>query len=133
MGIVTLDVAEWKAKYPQYTALSDAQVEDLFFAASGYLENTDFSVVSDLARRKWLLYLLMAHIAYLSYKDSSGNGGDPGMVGYVASASTGSVGVSSGLSGVPFNKAFFFQSQFGIMYWNATSIYRMGFYRGVCR
>jgi hypothetical protein len=75
MGAVTLDPTEWKQKYPQYSALNDGQVEDLFFAAQMYLENTALSVVSDETKRKYLLYLLTAHIAWLIYVDSNGDGG----------------------------------------------------------
>lgn len=130
MGAVTLDVIEWKTQYPQYAGLTTQQVEFLFQLAELYLENNGFSVVTDEAKRKLMLYLLTAHLAFLNFKDANGNGGNPGMVGHIASASEGSVSVSSGLSGVPFNKAFFFQSQFGMMFWNAAKVYMMGFYRG---
>lgn len=130
MGAVILDVAEWQALYPQYSGLTNAQVEFLFQAAQLYLENNGCSVVVDESKRKFLLYLLTAHLAFLTFKDANGQGGNPGMVGNLASASEGSVSISSGLSGVPFNKAFFFQSQYGMMFWNAVKIYMMGFYRG---
>lgn len=129
MGAVTLDPTEWKQKYPQYSTLTDGQVEDLFFAAQMYLENTALSVVSDEEKRKYLLYLLTAHIAWLMYVDSNGDGG-PGLVGRISSASEGSASAATAISGAPFSAEFFMQSQFGFMFWNATKIYRMGFYRG---
>ncbi|WP_023640368.1 DUF4054 domain-containing protein [Dickeya zeae] len=130
MGVVVLDPTEWKSKNPQYSALTDPQVEDLFFAAQMYLENTTLSVVSDEAKRKYLLYLLTAHLAYLFYVDANGNGGVTGMVGRLSSASEGSVSVGSAMSNVPFNAEFFLQSPYGFTFWQATKIYRMGFYRG---
>ncbi len=133
MGVVTLDVAEWKLKYPQYNALTDSQVEDLFFAATTYLENTPQSVITDEDKRKYFLYLLMAHIAYLFYADANGNGGVTGMVGRLSSASEGSVSVGSTISNAPFNAEFFLQSPYGFTFWQATKIYRMGFYRGRSR
>ncbi|CAH5458670.1 TPA: DUF4054 domain-containing protein [Enterobacter roggenkampii] len=133
MGVVTLDVAEWKSKYPQYNALTDQQVEDLFYAATTYLENTPQSVIADEDKRKYFLYLLTAHLAYLFYVDANGNGGVTGMVGRLSSASEGSVSVGSAMSNVPFNAEFFLQSPYGFTFWQATKIYRMGFYRGRCR
>ncbi len=130
MAAVTLDVTEWKEKYPQYSGLTDSQVEDLFYAATSYLENNDMSAVGDEERRKYFLYLLTAHLAFLLYPDSSGKGGNGGMVGRISSASEGSVSVGSGLSNVPFNAEFFLQSTYGYMFWQATQVYRMAFYRG---
>lgn len=130
MGVVTLDVAEWKSKYEQYNALTDQQVKDLFYAATTCLENTTQSVIADEDKRKYFLYLLTAHFAYLFYVDANGNGGMTGMVGRLSSASEGSVSVGSEISSAPLNVEFFLQSPYGFTFWQATKIYRMGFYRG---
>lgn len=125
MPEVELSVAEWRKYYPQYSNVTDEQVEDLLIDATDYLDNTPLSVITNLDKRKRLIYLLAAHIAFLSYKDARGNGGES-FVGRVGHAAQGSVSVSSGISNAPFHAEFFMQSPFGFMFWEKTKVYRMG-------
>lgn len=126
-NVAELSVAEWRARYPQYDNLTDEQIEDLLLDATDYLENTPCSIVSNLDKRKRLIYLLTAHLAFLFYPDVNGDGGT-GFVGRIGNATEGSVSISSGISGVPFKAEFFMQSKYGYDFWERTKIYRMGLY-----
>lgn len=129
MASVTLDAAEFKALYPEFDYLEDAQINNLFLAAQLYLDNSNCSIVTDEAKRKYLMYLLTAHLAYMRYGDKDGNGGNSGLVGRLSSATEGSVSVSADLgSGAEFRYAWYTQSPYGLDYWQATKIYRMGNY-----
>lgn len=127
MAIVTLDIPRFRAMLPEFSNVDEALLPFLFAQATDYLDNTDFSLVIDPAKRERLLYLLMAHIAYLRYGDSKGNGGS-GMVGRISSASEGSVSVSSDLGPIEFRYAWYTQSPRGMEYWQATKVYRMANY-----
>lgn len=119
--IVEFNTDEFRAAYPDYSDVSDAQLETYFNAACLLLNNTDDSPVKDINERKTLLYLLVCHIATLK---KMGNN----TVGILTSASEGSVSMSVS----PLNNANWYQlTQCGNIYWNATAKYRRGI-RWVC-
>lgn len=127
MGVVVLDIPGFRARYPEFSNVTDDQLALLFDSATDYLDNTNFSLVIDLAKRQRLLYLLMAHLAYMRYGDKDGNG-KSGAVGRVSSASEGSVSVSLDAGGVAFRYMWYTQSPYGMDYWQATKVYRMANY-----
>ena len=65
MGVVIFDPAAFKLRYPEFSSVDDALLQQYFTQATIYLDNTDFSRVSDLAVRAMLLNMLVAHIAFL--------------------------------------------------------------------
>ena len=89
MAVVVFDIDEFRALYPNIVA-TDAQLRMFFSIAEGFLDNTDCSIVKDVAARKTMLYLLVAHLASLNQQAESGNA----VVGRVASATEGSVSIS---------------------------------------
>lgn len=127
MAVVTLNIANFRAMYPEFSNVTDPILPFLFDQATDYLNNTDFSLVDDAVKRERLLYMLMAHIAYVRYGDNKGNGGS-GMVGRISSASEGSVSVSSELGPIEFRYAWYTQSPYGMAFWQATKVYRMANY-----
>lgn len=131
MAVVTLNIASFRAMYPEFSNVADAVLPFLFDQSTDYLDNTDFSLVDDAIKRERLLYMLMAHLAYMRYGDSAGNGG-PGMVGRISSASEGTASASSELGPIEFRYAWYTQSQYGMDYWQATKIYRMANYYPGC-
>lgn len=136
-GIADLNIEEWRARYPEYSNLSDVQIEDLLVDATDYLENTAQCIIQNLDKRKRLLYLLAAHLAYINYPDAQGNGGS-GFVGRVERATEGTVTVDSGIKNAPFGAEFFLQSKYGFEFWQRIRVYVMGFYvsgpkTGCCR
>lgn len=127
MAVVTLDIASFRAMYPEFSNVPDAILPFLFDQSTDYLNNTDYSLVDDVVKRERLLYMLMAHLTYVRYGDNRGRGGS-GMVGRIASATEGSVSVSSDLGPIEFRYAWYTQSPYGMDFWQATKVYRMANY-----
>ena len=127
MAVVILDIASFRAMYPEFTNVSDTNLPFLFDQSTDYLNNTDYSLVDDVVKRERLLYMIMAHLVYVRYGDNRGRGGS-GMVGRIASATEGSVSVSSDLGPIEFRYAWYTQSPYGMDFWQATKVYRMANY-----
>lgn len=122
MGVVIFDPSAFKLRYPEFSSVDNALLQQYFTQATIYLDNTDFSRVSDLAVRAMLLNMLVAHIAFLY---SGANGQTPsGLVGRIDSASEGSVSVHADMPGVTANSAWYMQTKYGADYWNATAPFR---------
>ena len=130
MAAVVFDIDKFREIYPEFSNVSDSAANFLFQAATYYLDNSAYSVVTDETKREFLLYLLMAHLAAMQYGDNSGNGGNgtKGMVGRLASASEGTVSVSSALDGADTGSSWFTQTMYGYNFWTLTSVYRRGVY-----
>lgn len=127
MAIVVLDISKFRAMFPEFSNLTDAQLPFLFDQATDYLNNSEYSLVIDVIKRERLLYLLIAHLAYVRYGDANDNGGS-GMVGRLSSASEGSVSASSDAGQIEFRYMWYTQSPHGMDYWQATKVYRMANY-----
>lgn len=125
MSEVALTVSGFRERYPEFDNVADADVGNLFGITGLYLDNTYQSVVTDVKARESLLYLLVAHLCYILHGDNKKNGGS-GMVGRISSASEGSVSVSSDIGAVAFRNAWYTQSPYGWIFWQATKVYRMG-------
>src|SRR6201999_4036529 len=69
-----------------------------------------------------LLSLLTAHITAL--KDGSNGQPPPGIVGRVDKATEGSVSVSADMGTMAYGQAYYMQTQWGALYWQATARYR---------
>ena len=127
MAIVVFDIVKFRAMFPEFSGVSDAQLLFLFDQSTDYLNNTNYSLVIDPVKRERLLYLLMAHLAYLRFGDVEGNGGT-GMVGRLSSASEGSASASFDLGAMGAGSTLFTQSPYGMNFWQATKVYRMATY-----
>lgn len=126
MAIVIFDPAAFKLAYPLFAAVDNSLLTNYFNIATMYLSNTDCSIVQDVNRRQTLLWLLTAHIAYLS--GALNPGGVPGLVGRVSNATEGSVSVATEYPMSP-NSAWFLQTQWGAIFWQATLSLRSFRYR----
>lgn len=113
--IVTFDAAAFKIRYPEFSAVSDLTLGAYFDDAGIYLNNTDGSPV-EVGRREKLLWMLTAHIAVLS---GALTGGVVAPVGRASQASEGSVSASMEYL-PPGSQAWFVQTQYGAMFWQAT-------------
>ncbi|UMM08427.1 DUF4054 domain-containing protein [Gluconobacter frateurii] len=123
-GVATFDYATWSQLYPALgESTNEAQATEYFAQAGDFLNNTPRSPVQDLVRRTRLLNLLTAHIAQLNLPtDAGGNGA--GTVGRVASAAEGSTSVSFDMGAQSGSSAWFMQTQYGAMFWQATAYLR---------
>ena len=128
-GVVVFVYATWAAQYPELSgSIASGQAQGYFNQACMYLDNTPCSPVTDASaggRRETILYMLTSHIAKMV---ATINGQAPGgVVGRVNSASQGSVSVSSELN-VPMSAAWFSQTSYGLMAYQALAPYRTALY-----
>ena len=125
MGVVVFDPTGFRARYPEFAAVSYSVLGMLFTEATGILNNGDASYVADLPTRAMLLNMLVAHIAKLGGL-AAGDNGQPGLVGRIQSASQGSVSVSTGAYGGTPNAslAYLSQTPYGAAYYQQVAKYR---------
>jgi len=118
MPAVTFDVAKFRARYPEFTAVPTPQLQTYFDeAALLYLANADAPVANE-AKRLLMFNMLVAHIGFLSGALAADGMARP--VGRVSQAGEGSVSASfEDLT--PGSGAWFQQSQYGAAFWRATN------------
>ena len=125
---VLFDQTTFLANYPEFVATvaiypTCAQVG--FNRACTILNNTDSSPVPE-DKRADMLYALSAHIVAMFF---GVNGQKPsGLVGRVSSAHEGSVSVSADMGSVTQDRAWYYQTQYGAMYWTMARAYRSALY-----
>lgn len=125
MDVVVFIPARFRARYPQFAAVSDERLQIAFDDATIYVSNKPTSIVKDLTERDYLLSLVMAHMLQLAgVTTAEGEGSTAGQVGRLASASEGSVSASFAMDAVSGGAAWYAQTQYGLTYWAATSKYR---------
>ncbi len=138
---VTFDYAAWVAAYPTFAAVNEQQATFYFQVATLYCANR-LRIVKCLDTLTQLLWMLTAHVAWLSSMwdvngnpSSSGTQPPPAIVGRIYNATEGSVTVASEwASQIPQAAAWFLQSPWGAMFWQATAQYRtMRYFPGVRR
>lgn len=131
-GIVQFDAPEFVAIYPEFTGLTNPQMQTQFNGAALLLNNSCVSRVQDANKRLQLLYMLTAHLCLLNCgtNDGAGNVTTPqGIVGRIADATEGSVSVSAEwASTISESMAFFSQTKYGAMFWQSTKSYRTAHY-----
>ncbi len=110
MSSVLFVKSDFIATYPEFSALTDPQLNSYFAQAQIHVNNTDTSVITDLAERTIILYLVTAHIAALFSGTSS-------LVGRVSSATEGSVSVSADFGAVTASQAWWIQTRYGAQAW----------------
>ena len=122
MAVVAFDLAGFRLRYPEFATVADALLGAYFVESTVYLNNTDSSIVADVALRSMLLNMLTAHIAVLN---SGANGqAASALVGRINSASEGSVSVSADMGPVSGSSAWFLQTRYGAAFWSATARFR---------
>ena len=121
MTIVAFDPVQFKARYPEFAAVSNVLLSFCFTEAGLYLSNTDASPVQNIPRRTLLLNMLTAHIAFMGGALSAD--GQPRPVGRISQAGEGSVSASFEY-GTPGTQAWFIQTQYGASFFQATSSLR---------
>jgi hypothetical protein len=121
-GVVVFDPTAFKAAFTSFSTVADAALSLSFTLATLQLNNSCGSRVCDAALRETLLNLLVAHITAL--KDGENGNPPPGIVGRVDKAQEGSVSVSASMGTVVYGQAYYIQTQWGAMYWQATAQFR---------
>ena len=121
MAAVVFDPAAFKVRYPEFSGVSDALLQEYFIDAQIYLSNTDCPVKDEQIRLR-LYWMLVAHIASLN--GALNPGGTPsGTVGRTSSATEGSVSVSLEYN-AGMGSEWFTQTPYGAQFWQASLRYR---------
>ena len=134
---VAFDYAKWTTSFPELSGIVEGEAAEYFAQASELFFN-NLGWPGSLPQAARLLNLLTAHIAWLfAARDESGRpvtGGTqdpPALVGRITNASEGSVSVQAewqaGSNASP-SQAWFLQSRYGGMYWQATAALRTAIY-----
>lgn len=125
-GVVNFVPADFKAGFPEFTSIADAVLSVNFGLATLQLNNSCNSRVLNALQREQLLNLLTAHVTQL--RNGINGQAASGIVGRISEAAEGSVRASADMGNVTLNAAYFLQTQWGAMYWQATAQYRTAVY-----
>lgn len=125
-GVVVFDPSAFKAAFTSFASVADAALQLSFQMATMLLNNSCGSRVKDANKREFLLNLLVAHITAL--KDGENGQPPAGVVGRVDRAQEGSVSVGADMGTMDRGQAYYAQTQWGAMYWQATASYRTMIY-----
>lgn len=124
--VVTFDYATWAAQFPALGKTTNEATATSYFGFAGlFLNNTAMSQIVDVTVRAPILNLITAHIAVLF--GNGANGPSP-LVGRINQATEGSVSVSAELAGMGKNEAWWTQTPYGIMAWQAMAPWRTARY-----
>lgn len=126
--IVAFDPTKWRTTYaPVFDNVTDPMAQTYFMIATTMHANDGSGPVGDADLQLALLNMLTAHVAQLFYTPA---GSVPvQLVGRIASATEGSVSVSTELpSTLPAAAAWYSQTKYGLMYWQATAQFRQMMY-----
>lgn len=131
-AVAVLDVPAFKVAYPEFDNVSTGIVTNAFALATLYLRNDGTSPVSTTEAQQSLMYLMTAHLLALNTQYAGDNPGGPANpmnpVGRISSAGEGSVNISTELD-LPQSAAWFAQTRYGFMFWQATAVYRTMHYQ----
>jgi len=127
--IVAFNYAQWVGTFPEFAAtMNQLQAQSYFGIATTIHRNDGGGPVNNSDQQLNLLNLVTAHIAKLFAPPAPGQS-PSGIVGRIASATEGSVAVQAAYSNnVSEQMAFFIQTQYGALYWTATSPFRTARY-----
>lgn len=121
-GIVVFDPTAFKAAFPEFSTVADAVLDQNFDMATLILSNTCEGIVMDAVKREKLLNLLTAHITQL--RNGANGSGASGLIGQIISARQGSINIGVAEIRANANQIWFFQSPWGILFWQATAYLR---------
>lgn len=130
MGAVAVpNYATWAALFPEFSNVSDEQYAMFFDLATQYCRNDGGGPVSSVTIQTRLMSLMTAHITALLAGPASADGASQ-LVGRISSATEGSVTVAAEMPDANANSAWFLQTKYGALWWQATAAYRTMRYRG---
>ena len=120
--IVAFDYQSWIARYPEFTSVSPASVQECWNEATLYVRNDGGGPVSQAITQSILLNMVAAHIVFLYF----GTGTSPAnqAVGRIAGATEGSVSVTLQNDYPPGTPQWFQQTKYGSSFWAASAAYR---------
>ena len=129
MVAVTFDPAAFKGRYPECVAVAEATLEAVFDEACLLIDNSDASPVSDVTRRKIMLWLAVAHLAKLGGLTEQAMGIQSNApAGRITNAREGSVSVSFSVGPETDQNSFWLQTAYGQQLWKLMAPYRQAIY-----
>lgn len=128
MGVVvTFDYTAWSALFPQFSNLTEDQVEQVVLPlAVQYNRNDGGGPICDAGVQTQALNLMVAHCAQILFGSATQKVSP--LVGRVSSATEGSVSVDTDYGGQPASAAWFNQTPYGAAWWVLVKPYRLGIY-----
>jgi hypothetical protein len=130
-GVATFLYSEFIGIYPEFNGAAQGACANNFTLATLFLNNCCSSPVCDPNVRLALLYMLTAHITFAFTPCPANNNQPSGVVGRIDSATEGSVSVSAEyMQEFSQSAAYFTQTKYGAMFWQATAQYRTMLYIG---
>lgn len=124
--IVQLDWAQWRLLFPEFSNVTDPQLEGpVWTMAQQYCRNDGGGPVCDPLMQTELLNLMVAHIAQLLYGSTTSPA--TGLAGPIASATEGSVSVSVGFV-VNTSNQWFLSTKYGALFWQLALPFRLARY-----
>lgn len=129
MTAVTFDPAAFKGRYPEFSAVNDGTLTAVFDEACLLIDNSDASPVSDVTRRKIMLWLAVAHLANLGRLAEQAMGIQSNVPnGRLATAHEGSVTASFSVGPETAQNAFWLQTAYGQQLWQLMAPFRQAVY-----
>jgi len=128
-AVATFILSDWRAQFPMFSNVGDAQVMAAETAAAQICRNDGGSPIPTqyVDTQTQALYWLTAHICQLLYGSVS-QPATPGLLGRVSDAAEGTVHVGTEYMPMTPTNAWFNQTQFGAFYWQLILPWRLGFY-----
>ena len=128
MGVVVnWTYAQWALAFPEFSNVTEAQAQGYYTIATSFVRNDGSGPVNDPNTQLQLLNFAIAHIAFLlvgtAGTPTQPSAGGSSLVGRISSANEGTVSVSTEMT-LPEQAAFWSQSQYGVFFWQLSSVYR---------
>ena len=131
---VVFDPAGFVARYPEFAALTTAQLTAYFSEACLYCANSTSNPAYCAGVLPQLLNMMTAHVAWLYAPQAGGLPAPTGspaspLVGRITNASEGTVSVATANDYPPGSVQWYQQTTYGASYWAATAQFRTMQYR----
>ncbi|WP_414499566.1 DUF4054 domain-containing protein [Zymobacter sp. IVIA_12111.31 C1] len=129
MTAVTFDAEAFKGRYPEFVAVAEATLTVVFDEACLLIDNGDASPVSDVTRRKIMLWLAVAHLAKLGRLTEQAMDIQSDVpTGRLSTAHEGSVTATFSVGPETDENAFWLQTAYGQQLWKLMAPYRQAVY-----
>ncbi len=115
MAVAVFDPSVFKNRYREFDAVDSTLLTALFSEACIHVNNTDGSIIKDVAIRSMILNMIVAHLVELSNSP---------LVGRASSVSVGGISTSTDYAAATGSRAWFDQTKYGASAWQAMSPYR---------
>ena len=131
MGVIaTFSFPAFVAQYPEFSGVSGSVAQGWWNQAGLYNANDGSGPVQDMPTQQMLMNMLTAHVGCLAGFLNADGQPNPTIVGRIVDATQGSVTVHTEMdrNTKPESSAWFYQTQYGATWFQATRLYRSARY-----